>query len=116
MYIFERKGGGISAAASPVVINSVDPTAEPVEFNGVLTEDLSKYGRIVSGIPVVDEDAKARDWVARRKAAYAPIEEQMAMYYDDAMNGTTTLIDSQAKVKNDIPKYEDWLNQQPRQP
>jgi hypothetical protein len=44
------------------------------------------------------------NWEKLRQAAYASKEEQLAMLYDDQVNGTTTFKDHNASVKTQYPK------------
>lgn len=49
--------------------------------------------------------------VINRKVQYGSIEEQLAMMYDDMVNGTTTWKDHIAKIKSKTPRPGDLLNE-----
>ena len=91
----------IYSAYSGTVV-SIDDSAGAFDKDGKsVTLDAVK---VAAARKALDDAAAAIKYKSDRAAAYASIGDQLDMQYWDAVNGTTTWKDHQAKVKADNPK------------
>lgn len=87
-----------------VTKNELDPMVEVTEEEPVVPIEPTEEAPIY--VPESVESWKSINYALLRAAAYPSKEEQLDMQYHDAMNGTTTWVDTLQAIKLKYPKQE----------
>lgn len=95
MYKKQTVGDGVIRLSDGVCIPNDPANSDYSEFKRLYEQDNSI---LLEADPIPE-----KTWEEKREIAYGPLKDQLGMLYHDMKDGTTTWLDMQDQVREDIP-------------